>query len=344
MNCMKKHAVFIIILLIILVLSLILLTFSYLDQKEKINSLQEKNSIQQNQISNLTSQLTGNNEEIRKNVELLDRYKSEIETSMAWFSTNAVLGKSGMEETAKHDLANKCYDFSDGTCKIKLSCFYLVNSEFLKLEYKIDNVTSKKEDNLQSISKFIDNGGGDCEDYSLFYKTEYNYLLQDCKGEGGRNIVLESYEYSTNFADIVILDNQNYWYVNNANEKNLPEGYEYPNIICGNIYDLNSQQVNGHCLLAFTRNKIENINDLSELNLAPMVEPQSGLYMGLINDPSSNVTLISGYMANSQSFIYEVITDNDLFLFDSENSEWLSYSNFYQKLDEEQVKLKSIIN
>lgn len=340
---MKKYIL--IILFIILVLSIIFLTINYLTQKEKINSLQEQNLAQQKEISDLTSQLSGNKEEIQKNIELLNKYQSEIETSMAWFNANSVLGKSGIEETAKYDLTDKCYTFSAKTCEIKLGCFYLVNSEFLNLEYKLDNVTSKKEDKLQSISEFVAHGGGDCEDYSLFYKAEYNHLLKDCKARGGEKIILESYESSMNYADnnlFVFLDNQKDWFVNYATEKNLPSGYEYPNVICGNIYDLNSQAVNGHCLIAFTKNKIEDINDISELNLATIVEPQNGAYMGLINDSSSNITLASKSTINSTSFISEIITDQDLFLFDSASSEWLSYSSFSQKLDSEKAKLISL--
>lgn len=325
-------------LLIILLICFVI--FSFIEYKKIVNLNIEKSNLQSEKeelkikVENLSTNLTIIQGEIQSNINLIKEYKEEIETSMSWFNTNSNLSK-GIDSNY---LSHYCYDMFYNKCEIKLSCIYLINSEFLGLEYKLDIKTSQKEDKLQSLQEFINNKGGDCEDYALFYKAEYNYILQDCINKGANTFNLESYESSLEPKDKAWLDIQKSWYLTYAKEKVLPSEYIYPNIVCGNIYDLNSENISGHCIIAFTKKKIMTTEDLSELYKSPLVEPQTGEFMGLINDESSGIYLLDNNTGYTSSYIYEIITDNDLFYFIDGNG-WVSYSLFKEKLENENQKL-----
>lgn len=325
--------------LFIIILSIVFIFLIYLIylQYQKISALKNENLVLTEEISQLNINLEKIKDEIQSNINLLEEYKTDIQTSMFWFKDNAII----TEELSKKDISlylrNRCYETSSNDCSINLGCFYLVNEEFLNLEYKLDIETSNQLDNLQSLKEFLTNNGGDCEDYALFYKAEYNYLSNKCEF---KSITLRGWESSEDESDEVWLDNGKNWYLNYAKETILPEGYIYPNVVCGNIYDLNTDSISGHCIIAFTKKEINSITDLKELDKSPIIEPQNGEYLGLINDVSSEVYLLEENQEDyPTSFVYEVITDKDLFFFEDETTTWLGYSYFYTLLDEQQQKL-----
>ncbi len=279
--------------------------------------------------------------EVDSIIEKINTYELDLAESMDWFKENSNF--NGLEDAVNIErfLDRRCMMADKSKCTIKTGCFYLTNSEYLDLEFLYDVETSGEIEKLQTLEAFVENKGGDCEDYSLFYKAEINHALEMCNEAGSQKIYLESWgpaDYGR-----YILDFKERWYlVNPAKAIYLEEDYIYPNIICGNIFDLNSQTVSGHCTIAFTKNKIILKEDLlNELDGAPIVEPQNGRYMGLINDESSGIYLLSATDSKEDfdSYIYEVITDQDLFLFSEAYNDWLSYSSFSEEFKEKKAEL-----
>ncbi len=275
-------------------------------------------------------------------------YEDELQDSMQWFNDNSNLDILDSDYAIKKYLETKCIMKSHGRCRIKTGCLFLINTEKMDLEYKYDIQTSNEVDQLQSLNEFVDNDGGDCEDFSLFYKAEFNYLLDYCSDIDESNIFLEAWVSADDIYDRYALDFNRNWFVIGAEEVDLPNNYIYPNIICG-LLPTTSGSVSGHCVIAFTEQKITSTDNLDLLDKAPIIEPQTGHYMGLINDESSYIYLLTpSYYAEVKNtygnpYIYEVITDDDLFLFSFDEEEWMSYSSFYEELSDKEEELRSII-
>ena len=236
---------------------------------------------------------------------------------------------------------NKCY--------INLGCFYLLNYVHLELKYRSDYSIYSKTDKLSSITEFIQNKGGDCEDYSLFFKAEYNYAMNKCKGN---EIHLEAWKYPdidysslNDKAEMIWLNYPKTWYLDGVVKVDISKNI-FPNIICGSLFDATVNTTMGHCMLAFTSNKIETISDFKYLEDAYIIEPQLGLYLGNLNNENSGVYLLDEYVLYTDSitsWVDSVITDNDYFLFNRENLTWQSYGAFYTVLNLKKNQIGNIL-
>lgn len=266
--------------------------------------------------------------EVDTTITKIESFESELETSMQWFSTNSEIVNTGIQERVEDLLNQNCYKIESDKCTIRAGCFYLINDKNLILKYKTDIKTTGKSDKLVSIKEFIDNNGGDCEDYSLFYKAEWNHVLDQCDG---KEIIVETWTIGIHE---IWLNFKETWYLTNAKQVFIEDGSIYPNIVCGNVLDLNTFRVNGHCIIALTKQEINNINDLGFFDGAVLIEPQNGGYLGRLNEPSSGI-----YLLTNENFFYSpisnirlIVTNKDLFLFSREYGEWLSYSSLQSEL------------
>lgn len=279
---------------------------------------------------------------VESTLDKIDTYETELRDSILWFKENSKLGLSFKEEAAKTYLKDNCFQKSTSSCKLLTGCLNLVNAEYLGLEYKYDNTTSQQSDKLQSLFEFGANKGGDCEDYSLFYKAEWNYLLEAC---GDSPIEVQAW-----YTDASILPDQagqhkhwlNYpktWYLEGVREKSF-EGFKHPNIACGLLYDPNQGKAGGHCVIALTRQEILSINDLPLLDGAVLIEPQTGEFIGLVNDPSTNIRLLFPDNENQLGpYLSQIITDTDRYLYSQTYHEWEGYASFSAVLEEQKTRL-----
>ncbi|MBN1896298.1 MAG: hypothetical protein JW789_01040 [Candidatus Aenigmarchaeota archaeon] len=272
----------------------------------------------------------------------VDEYKKEISESLDWYKMNSILDDSSDQENIKMYIDNHCFDVDD-ECRIKLGCFWLINSEKLDLEYIYDYTPSG--DKISSISEIIENGGGDCEDYSLLFKAEYNYALSQCDGNA---IILEGWKYPEDGDNEIKYwaTFRKSWYIDDVVRVDITENV-FPNIVCGSLYDPNIEEISGHCMIAFTTQRIETISDLKYLNDAPLIEPQDGSYQGKINNENSEVYLLNEdtwYDNSVTSWIDSVITDTDYFLFSYDELDWNSYSLFESLLEKSEWKIISMLD
>lgn len=291
----------------------------------------------------------------------IDEYLVSMSDSMKWFTNNSILDNSSNQKRMSSLLVSNCLKKNFDNCEIKTACLRLVGSkEFgtFSFSYKLDEITSSKTDYLQSLTQFFENKGGDCEDFSLLFKAQMNYLINYC---GKEKITIEAYTTTKNENEYFVNYNNN-WFLSKAKPKKISSENIYPTIVCGNMYDLRSEQINGHCVIAFTSKKIISSVDLSPLVGAELVEPQSGEYLGKIIDSSnqnavvddsvnqnySNIFLISkenySFVISNPSYIHTIITDNDLYHFSFSSKEWQSFELFNKILTQQKTSLSEIRN
>ncbi len=271
-------------------------------------------------------------EEVSLTIKKINDYELEIQKSLEWFSKNSFFDKE--QERVLLNLKSNCLKSNLSSCEINLGCFYLVNSEFVNYKYKSDIATAGVLDKLQSLNDFIKNRGGDCEDYSLFFKAEYNSLVNTC---GEKQIKLFSWVDKKNSK--FWANYQNTWYLDGAEKIYLDKNNIFPIIVCGSMKDLQSGQINGHCVIAFSSIEINSPQDIYFIGLAELIEPQTGEYLGKIG-VDSGIFLITDSLAR-ESYINTLITNNDFFLY--RDNKWVNYASFLKELDEKKAILRELL-
>ncbi|NYZ77232.1 hypothetical protein H0O02_02865 [Candidatus Micrarchaeota archaeon] len=195
-------------------------------------------------------------------------------------------------------LADKCTSNSE----INAPCIPIAVKAEEGWDYKID-----EGDRMLSLDDFALNKGGDCEDWSLYFKAAYNYLKQEDRPE--RDIV-SAVPGMGNFR--IYGDH----YYADARGRDIGTTRDYAYVIC---YD-------SHCIIAVSGQEIKNSSDVYKLRGAPAVEPQNGQYMFTIGN-----LLAPDICSEEECSYYDIwmiITDNDIYDFHY-NWQWVSYRDYY---------------
>lgn len=342
----KKKAVLLTFLFLIFIASVVWATFlsskivlknneidSLNEELDKTSSTLKKLNASNNNLQSSFDILNSETQELLQDIE---EYETQIEESLEWYQRNSDLDSLEKPWNVKRELEQQCYDVVVDKCFIKLGCLYLVNSEFYSFDYLYDS-----GDKISSLEEFVNKSGGDCEDYSLFYKAEYNYLLGLC---GDKKVVLEAWEdnggarYWASFKED--------WWLQSVKLIDI-EDHIYPNIVCGSLYDLNTGEGGGHCMMAFTEKPITKLSELSYLDGAPLIEPQDGSFNGNINNDNSETYLLNETILESgtaYSWIDTIITDEDYYLVSYDTGLWSSYSSFNSDLKSKETKLTNYLD
>lgn len=310
---------------------------------EEINKLTEENkrildalNERENEIDalkkeyeNLSIEYVELNRDAEEMLKTIDEYKREIEASMEWFEMNSnidMINDSFAREKLKGMLQSRCIEKNNDVCIINTGCIYLVNSEYFDAEYINDTSIYEEEDKLQSLDEFLMNGGGDCEDFSLFYRAEIGFLIEKCEG---KEVVLDSWQ-PVEYEERFWLDAGHNWYLRYADGMFL-KGYEHPYVVCGMLYDSVNEEKGGHCMIAISKEEINGIEDVELLNGAVLIEPQDGRFVDYIENKTILVSDEEDF--DAPYYIYEVITENDLLFFSANENEWISFALFDERLD-----------
>jgi hypothetical protein len=362
----KLHfvATILIIIIILLVLKVNSLTFENFQKSKEIESLDKKNKSLIIEISSLEKEIRLKdknlsileekfqekiqenkilNESIisleNKNLTLLEEYtyikndllnfKESINESMDWFKENSTIDVLNEKEKIEKELL-KCIECTSKNCYIKTACIdVFVNRRAFDIEYIFDTETSSLDDRLQPLQSFLDNKGGDCEDFSLFFTAQLRYLIQYSLDKGKAPII-ESF---------IDLKNNNYfiyqnWYYENSIEYRLNKEFIYPYIACGNLYDIQKDEYGGHCVVLISKNKINNFEEINLLKDSYLIEPQTGRFIDFVE--------YNGFLEEKNNFgyIYYIITDNDFYIHkdvlklnNSFENEWYSYNYYLEKIN-----------
>ncbi|MFA4855501.1 MAG: hypothetical protein WC634_02860 [archaeon] len=251
---------------------------------------------------------------------------SVLEEKITFLKDNSKLPDKGvMVDILKQNMLKKCIKLENDTCAIKAACPPWLNDTVGVLHYRDDVEFFRGDwwltDTTSSLEEFIVNKGGDCEDFALFYKAEINYFLENCSDLN--KVTIESWVYAPYYANYDLSFDRYSVYYEHAKAISWSD-YIYPAVVCYSI-DENI----GHCILAFTKNKIKNIEDIyPELSGAPLLEPIDGFYIGKINEKSSSIYINNlENDSESEQQIFEIMTDDDGYSFDTTRQiNWTSYT------------------
>ncbi len=281
--------------------------------------------------------------DLDETLSLIDTFKELINTSMGWFSLNHDFNNR-IEEVEDTDnmyiLAQlyKCKKEEADYCKIKSGCLPFINTQN-GVTYIADWRITGKIDYLKDIITTLDDKGGDCEDQSLLFVAEYNYLIDECMDMGylRDEIKINTYVYEPGTMYFMTYDEQSriQHYYPNSKPVDIANGDNYFYVVCGGRHDSKT----GHCVVALTAEKIERSTELyGKLDGAPLIEPQTGQLVGYINRGDAWHILPNGQMPTpAEEIIYLVILEDDIIIFNykylkDELYQWVGYEDFYNRL------------
>ncbi len=245
-------------------------------------------------------------------------FETSINESLNWLQKNNNLANTTFD-LLKKDLEQECLEINSEYCDIKAHCIYFVNTHD-SFTHKLTYL-SEPEDALINITYMYDyKRGGDCEDWSLLFKAEYNYLRDLCNNKHGIPNERVRLIYSTAGAGKCYLDKSKIWYYSNCDEV-IVTGKPYMSIAC-----YAESEKAGHCIVALTEHEILNSTIVyTELSNAEYVEPQGG--------SGITTTLFLYNNKNDVKYlplVFYVISDSDLYSFYYiESDEWKGYHDFY---------------
>ncbi|PLW80218.1 hypothetical protein C0585_03640 [Candidatus Woesearchaeota archaeon] len=301
------------------------------DELEEVKSNYEEilsNYTQLNDdFSDLSKDYVDFDKEINEYIIKVENYQKDIEESISWFRENEKLGNSSIEKLLSYDLKDECLKIDGSVCEINLGCFQLINKKEYNMSYKFNESDQKSETYILSLVDFLDAQGGDCEDYSVFFKAEMNTLLGECDYKQ-----VTPYAWFRNDSDKYFLDEKESIYLPNASKIEFPD-YKYPTVVCGNFFDENLDAIVGHCLVALSIEEISLEEDLRYLGGSILIEPQNGEYRGILNSESSGIYLLDENSNDVESYVYAVITGNDYYIYKVEENVWNSYQEMDEGLD-----------
>lgn len=283
--------------------------------------LKDLNAKLKEESVSLSASMKNTKIEVEQAIEKLNDFEITVKSSINWFRENTNIENISDYEKIKNEL-DKCVKFAS-TCDIDLKCIYDVNKKN-NIKYRHDEDTTGKDDFLKDLRLIYMQNGGDCEDFSLLYRAEFNFLQNAC---------LQNYTREETYGIAV----------DPKTDKPFKIDEDYMHIICG-TFDPKEVigNVAGHCLNSLTKNPINSSSSIyPEISESVMIEPQLGEFYGNLNSTDHIKIFDNGYPPNTLYHLYFVITDDDLYIFDpySEKVEWKGYHDF---LDDSQQILKSV--
>ena len=275
-------------------------------ENQKISS---KNKALEQESVSLSSKMKAVLTEVDKVVDKLADFESSVTKSINWFKENSNVENLEIYDSMKTGL-NSCIEFRN-SCRINFECINSVN-EKNKFKYRLDEETTGRLDFLKDLRLIYNQKGGDCEDYSILFKAEYNYLLGKCLQNYSRNEVVP---FTT--------------------EKEINRTYMY--VVCGN-YDFG-----GHCQVALTKMQIERTSDLyPSIKASTLVEPQNGHYYADMGDTELMSIYSDGVAPDKAYYLYFVITDDDLLIYYpyADEIKWIGYHDFLKMAESIKGRVK----
>jgi hypothetical protein len=255
--------------------------------------------------------------EVRQTMDKLEDFETTIRDSMQWFRFNSNLKNKLIYSDMQQQLKERCLETTTETCGIKLDCIHEVNNDN-SITYKADDNTVKRVDFLLDLRDIYGYKGGDCEDISLLFTAEYNFLADECSSQGfARDKIKVS--------------------LKGAEEKRIYLDGTYMYVVCG---EFNPQEMvqdyAGHCLVGLTDEPIKDSKDVyARLRDADLVEPQTGQYVLNVDD-TEVIEIFSDNKAPTTRYnINMVITNDDLKVFYTwgEDVRWMGYAEFLEEIE-----------
>lgn len=287
------------------------LTSALRNSTGRIRDLNERLNESEEELEDARNTLSEAEEEIGKIRADALEMDEQINESIQWFKDNSMLPSTLKADRFISKVEKGCEN--DGV--LNLACVSYLMEDELGFSYKNDPAG----DRLYSIEEIISRKGGDCEDYSLFFKA----LLNELKGEH-----LEIEAWTGGIGKYVVYEDSGsgrYWYFENARGTAIGNTETSgPYAVCY-FQGFSDDTRIGHCVIMLSGKTIGSPEDISDASLmgAPLFEPQDGRYLGKIGSEffaCSNGDMFCDTEENRLTF---VITGDDLFQFSE--GEWSYY-------------------
>ncbi len=281
-------------------------------ERNRSSMLEDELGAMEEELADARQTLAESREEIGQIRDETEEMAERINQSIEWFSANAELPSSLRYDRFLSRVRKGCVDGG----VLRLACVSYLMEDELGLEYRDDPAG----DRLYSIDEIVQRRGGDCEDFSLFFKAALNrlegegYSLEAWEGSyGGRYDV-----YEDKAADTI-------WYYDNARPRALGDLGPQNRYVACYYYDTSGQEWFGHCVMMLSANDIRAPGDISDgaLSDASFFEPQNGEFLGGIGDGFSACAEGDSACGERENAVQFVITDDDLFEFNG--GKWSSY-------------------
>lgn len=278
--------------------------------KNDVNSLGSELESQKSKYEELNKDYTAKKSQLEDIKLKLEEFEEGIEEKLSSFAENSNF--RNMPEEYDY-LRNGIALTKANECKIHLPKIVYVNDANFKLSYR-DDIEGETE--LKSLNDIFDDYGGDCDDYSLLFMAEYNALMNSCVNSGfDRSEVMVDGMTSTYGVYIIEDYGNSYLYYTGA-PVDINNGDNYMYGVC-----YNENETAGHCVVGLFSDSIKSEEDISPLlDGVPLVEPQSGVYLGEINEDIDEEDILF------------LITDTDVYVL--EENEWRGYSTFLKEVQE----------
>jgi len=254
--------------------------------KEKISIIEEDFETFQSQYVNLQADYEEKVEEYSALMGQMEDFEADLQEKMYWYSQNADFG--GETKGFLSRIETKCIDGRT----LSMPCVAIV------LENRSFEYISEGSDHIKSLGEFEQDGGGDCEDWSIFVKAIINEMAE----EEGVNELAVLDPYSVGYMEVYEDDGVTYYYEND------PKYLKIENLSVGCFPMVGGY---GHCALLS-----ENV----------LFEPQDGAFM-------ANAYWEEGeYLLEGGGFVEVVIDDEDIHV-QGPGGEWVSYAYFIEKIE-----------
>ncbi len=225
----------------------------------KVNYLENQNGIMKNNISKLESKIdyltsefnttiVQQKEQIIQLRSDLEKYDAELKNRLQWIKSNSEIGNLS-EYNYEKSLLTNCVKYD----RINLGCVWYVIHDKLDIHY-----INETKDRLYNLTEIYNRGGGDCEDLSLVFAASVRYLMNEYN-------ITDFSAWKDGIGEFVIWrEGNSYYYMPNAEEVRFNAKYVY--VTC---YEINATE--GHCIVSFCKNKINNTEEISN---CVQIEPQ----------------------------------------------------------------------
>ena len=301
------------------------------DEKDfEIHNLSSELADAENRLNETEKELEAKETSLEEYQDEFNELAYEIETiedsldeSLQWLSENSRMTPQ-MEYFIPYTSRN-CEDKN----RLNLACIAFFMERQIGFEYIYE-----EEDKLYSIDEMISNGGGDCEDYSIFLKA----LINDYKARGSDSELLAWRDGVGDF--LVYESSEREWYYEDAAGITLGNIDKVHPVLFCYVTSYSILRLEGHCMVALPEQQIESEKDLVLLEGAQTFEPQDGAYTGKIGREfymCYDGDYDCGTIIND---IFIVITDEDIYQFI--DYEWKSLDEQKQKIDSLKNDIKEI--
>ncbi len=231
----------------------------------------------------------------------------KIKEKMVWFESNNQMNTTEIDKT--RTLLNNIDDKCVKSTYINVPCLVAI------LENNNYKYIPDKSDQIESLDQFIEQKGGDCEDWVMFVKAILNrYPDKDLKlavdSPGSR---FDLYK-----------QNNVIWYFNDLKPKYIHKNGEHYVGVC---YTKPKQ---GHCIIGLTKSDLLEPGDI-------LFEPQNGKYLGQVVknklNQSDKLLYFDDYEHNMNYPIVVVIKSKDIDVWDDENEKWINYKQLDDRIE-----------